>query len=57
MLLIETILCMNLERDTSDVFLQPRKRRDVLHVVCGERRTLAGSKITRRWIPTGYYQT
>lgn len=48
---------MDLERDTGDVFLQPRKRRNVLHVFCGERRTLAGSKITRRWILAGYYQT
>jgi len=50
-------LCVEtLERNTGDVFLQSRKRRDVLHVVRGERGALAGPKIAGGWIPAGYYQ-
>jgi len=45
-----------LERDTGDVFLQSRKCRDVLHVVRGERRTLAGPEIARGWVPARYHQ-
>jgi len=55
LLLIKTC-CGEIERDTGDVFLQPRKRRDILHIVCGERGTLVGLKIARRWVSAGYHQ-
>lgn len=45
-----------LERDTGDVFMQSRERRDVLHVVCGERRTLASSEIVGGRFFAGYNQ-
>lgn len=58
MLLIEIFFMRGemTERDTGDVLLQPRERRDVLHVVCGEGRALAGPEIIGGRILAGYYQ-